>query len=174
MIKLARRWWINQNDHLLINHVSKSAKGINIFSFGKCRWGHHVKAEVCLMLRESEQLMIPLANDVQPMIAWKLQFAIENSLLWEPEPTTEKILFSRQFWRHSNSYFSVEILWNLKSEVHSNFSSVLLGKSYSFFEFQFSHLWSRALPKLLWKVNEKGSVKILSWWLVLKLTWLFI
>ena len=169
MIKLARRWWINQKDRLLINHESESAKGIGVLPCGKARGASMKQMFAWCSGNLSNWWPHWLVTSKQ----WELEnsnFATENYLLKEPESTTETVLFSGQFRRHSNSYFSIERLWNLESDLALNFSSVLLGKLRSFLALPFSHLCSRGLPKLLWKFNEKEYRKILAWRLVPRLS----
>ena len=142
-------WAPNQNGCLLINHESKSSSGLGSIPSGK--------AHGQLMWKQMFDWCLGNLSDWWPhwWVTSKQQY-LENSnfanyLLGERESTTEIVIFSGWFWRHSKSYFSIERLWNVESDLDLNFSSLL---SPSFFALFLCHLDRRALPKLLWKFNE--------------------
>ena len=101
----------NQNGCLLINHESKSSSGLGNIPSGK--------ADGWLTWKQMFDWCLGNLRDWWPhwWVTSKQQY-LENSnfanyLLGE----REIVIFSGWFWRHSKSYFSIERLWNVESDL---------------------------------------------------------
>ena len=139
-------WAPNQNGCLLINHESKISSGLGNIPSGK--------AQGRLTWKQMFDWCLGNLSDWWPhwWVTSRQQY-LENSgfanyLLRERESTMEIVIFSGRFWRHSQSYLSIERLWNVESDLDLNFSSLLSPRFFAL------HLDRRALPKLSWKFNE--------------------